>query len=389
MTFRSAVHCFLRSAGGHPGISAAAVVPCRPAYCVLLSDGEGTPLSLRRRWRPALAVSACAVALTAGLAACGSPASADDTLTVGVTGDTLGLAPLGGGCGPAIYCYPDYDSLIYETAAGQFEPDLATSWQFTDATHQTLLVNLRQGVYFTDGSELTGAAAAASINAFRSAPGPLAGNAYPIDSVTADGKYAVKIHYSTASTLDHALSQLTPQNSIGAIVGPAGVKNPASLNTTSDGIGAYTLDAAQTTAGSHYTYTANPRYFNKAAVRYRTVVMMPMADQSSRLSAVQSGQIDWAQGLTATQAESAQSSGLQVSTGSLGRSPQGVTMLVLANRASGPLTSLDVRQAIQYAVPRQQVTKVVYGEGATATSSITAQGDEGYAPAIPACTPTT
>ena len=73
--------------------------------------------------------------------------------------------------------------------------------------------------------------------------------------------------------------------------------------------------------------------------------------------------------------------GFQVSTGNLGRTPQGVELLVLANRASGPLANPKVRQAIQYAIPRDQITKALYVSDATPTSSLVAEGDEGYSPA--------
>lgn len=339
-------------------------------------------LKASKRKRTLALVSA--LALATGLAACssgtdnGEEGSGDAVLTIGVPGDTTGLGPLGVACGPTIYCYPAYDSLVNLTAEGEYVPGLAESWEFADDAHQTLSITLREGLTFSDGAALTGEAASASMNSFRSAPGPLAGNAFPIDSVTATGDLTFDIHYAFPSTEEHALAQLTPQNLVGALVGPDGIADPSTLETASDGIGPYTLSADDTVKGSVYTYVANEDYYDQDAIKYEKIEFKPMPDANSRLNALLSGEIDWAQGLTSEQASQAEGEGFQVSTGKLGRSPAGVQLLVLGNRASGPLADERVRQAIQYAVPRDQIATAAYGDTATPIGTLSSEGDEGY-----------
>jgi len=334
------------------------------------------------RWTRRSAVVAAASAALVTLAACSSGStghgsqSAGGTLTVGMATDTMSLDPAS--CAPTTYCFPAYDGLVYETSAGGYAPDLATSWKFLDSSHQTLQLTLRRGAYFTDGTELDAKAVVASLDHFRNTPGPGQSHAVPVSNVTAAGTYTVDIHYTTPMTYDYALWQLTAQNGLGMVVGPMGLANPESLDTTSDGIGPYKLDAAETTRGSSYTFVPNGKYFNQAAVKYDKVVLEPMQNTASRLSAVESGQVDWAQAIPATDVSAAGSSGLRISTGELGAAPAGTPMLVLAQRNSGPLADVRVRQAVSYAIPRAQIAKATYGSSATPTSSMVPAGEQGY-----------
>ena len=49
-------------------------------------------------------------------------------------------------------------------------------------------------------------------------------------------------------------------------------------------------------------------------------------------------------------------------------------------RKSGPLANIKVRQAISYAIPREQIVKALYGSYSTPTSSAVDKGAEGYNP---------
>lgn len=334
-----------------------------------------------KRWTRRVSVAAAASTALVTLAACGGSTSNsgngnDGTLAIGMASDTLSLDPTS--CAPPTYCFPAYDSLVHQTSAGKYAADLATSWKFLDSGHQTLRLTLRQGAHFTDGTELDAQAVVASMDNFLTTPGPNQSNAVPVDKVTASGKYSVDVHYSTPVTYDFALWQLSGQNGLGTIVGPKGLANPKSLNTTSDGIGPYKLDAAATLKGSVYTYVPNRAYFNQSAIKYSKITLKPMQNARSRLSAVESGQIDWAQAIPATDVDTAKSSGLRISTGKLGAAPDGMPMLVLAQRNTGPLANVKVRQAISYAIPRTQITKAVYGSSATPTSSLVPAGAQGY-----------
>lgn len=330
----------------------------------------------RRGFALGCSVLACAV----GLAGCSSGGDGADgdrrTLVIGVTGDTFTLNPQN--CAPVVYCAPAYGALIDQKPDGTFAPDLATKWDFTSAEHTTVRLALRDDARFDDGAPLTADAVVASLNTFRTTPGPGQANAQPVDDVKAVDERTVDIHYSAPVTLDYAAWQLTAQNGFGAIVGAKGIADISSLDTASDGIGPYKLDPAQTTKGAQYTYVPNDQYFNQAAIKYDKVVLKPMQNSASRLSAIKSGQIDWAQGIPEGDVDGAEAAGLRISEGKLGAAPAGMPMLVLAGRGSGPLADVRVRQAISYAVPRADIAPALYGSTATPVSSLVPEGAEGY-----------
>lgn len=346
------------------------------------------------RFRATIAVTGMA-GLALALAACSSSSSSTSasststsstsansnaTLTVGVETDTLSLNPAGG-CSPTEYCDPAYDTLIHETASGTYEADLATSWQFTNASHTTFQLTLRQGVKFTDGTTLNATDVANSINRFLATPGTTVQEAGPAKDAVAVSEYVVDINYTTAVPYSFAENSIAQKSPFTMIVGPTGLANAKSLDDSSDGIGPYKLDPAETVVGSVYTYVPNSLYFNQSAIKFGKVVLKVMQDPSSRLSAAESSQIDWAQSISLSDVSAAKSSGLSISQSPLGLGTSGVAELLLEDRTSGPLASQDVRQALEYALPRAAIASTVYGKYATATSSVIPEGVEGYNPA--------
>lgn len=316
----------------------------------------------------------------AGLAACSpggntptpteGPASA--TLTIAMSGDTFSLDPTS--CAPPVFCYPTYDSLIRVGADGSYQPDLATSWDFTDDTHQTLRVELRTDAVFNDGTPLDAEAVSASITRFLNSMGPNRSNAVPIAAVEIVDEHTVDIQYSMPVTFDYASFQLSDQNGVGAITSVAAASDPTILDGESAGIGPYKLDPAETQKGSQYTFVPNEDYFNQDAITYAKVVIKPIPNPASRVSAIQSGQVDWAHSVPASFAASLSGSGLKLSEGSNG----GTTVLVLGDRESGPLSDVRVREAISLAIPREDIATTVFAGYATPTSSLVPAGLQGY-----------
>jgi len=298
--------------------------------------------------------------------------SSGGTFTAGLADDTPSLDPAN--CPTTIYCRPAYNALIQMGSKGEFEPSLATSWKFTDAGHQSFEVKLREGLKFSDGTELTGAAAAASMISFSKVPSVSTTNYFPIRTVKAAGKYAFIIEYKEPVTYRYACEQISSNGTLGRLVGPEGVKDRKSLEKSSDGIGPYVLDSSETTKGSTYTWVPNPDYYEKSGIKFGKVVFKVMPEPASRFSAVQSGQIDWAQQILNEDRSQAESAGLQITQGEPGSQP----MVILANRESGPLSKLEVREALSYALPREELAVALYGEEATPSSALVFEHTEGF-----------
>lgn len=338
-----------------------------------------TPVPGHRR-RAGLAAGCC-LAVTAVLAGCsGSPAgssaggaggTAGGTLTIASSAITQSQAPTS--VASSLYSFPAYDSLIYQTASGAYEPDLAASWGYVGTGNTTFQVTLRHGLRFSDGSPVTASAVAASLRWYiKTTPGSL--NTGPVKDITAVGTDEVQIHYSTPVPYAFAIWSLSPAGAFGQIVGPYGVAHPTWLANHTDGVGPYVLDSAASTSGGTQAYLPNKLYFNQAAIKYDKVVVTPITDTSSALAAVQSGQAQVDESLPAASKETASSAGLQVIT-----KPGGYTAdLDLENVESGPLANLKVRQAIAYALPRSDILSAVFNGAGTATSSTSQPGYPGY-----------
>ncbi|MGC5561984.1 ABC transporter substrate-binding protein [Streptomyces sp. FR-108] len=315
----------------------------------------------------ALALTACG----GGGSAAGS--SKGGTLTIGISGDALNLDT--SNCAPLIFCDVAYDSLTHiSPKTGKVGPDLATSWKWVGNSHQKLELTLRKDAKFDDGTPLTGKAAAASVNSYLRAPGAFAALSYPIKEAKASGEHTVVISYSAPITERYALYLLAGQSSVGNIVGPVSAADRTKLRSSSDGIGPYKLDRAQTVKGVSYVYVPNDQYFNQSAITYSKIVLKPMSDPQSRLNALQAGQVDWAANLPTQDVKTVEKAGFTVSRGTLGS----FYSLALLKRDSGPLADARVRQALSYATPRQDIVDALYGSEAVATSSMIPEGAEGY-----------
>lgn len=321
------------------------------------------------------ALAALALLSAVGLTACGSEGGgqgANSTLTVAMSGDTLSLDPTN--CAPPVFCFPAYDSLVHVGADGTYEPALATNWEFVDDSHKVLRVALRTTAEFNDGTPLNADAVIASVERFLKSTGPNRSNAVPVSGVTKVDDTTVDIQYSTPVTYDYASFQISDQNGLGAITSLAASSNPKILETESAGIGPYKLDAANSQKGSQYTFVPNDKYFDQGAIKYEKIVLKPIANPASRLSAIESGQVEWAHNVPATFAKSVDTDTYDMTKGSNG----GTTVLVLGDRASGPLADVRVRQAISMVIPREQIADSVFAGYATATTSLVPEGLQGY-----------
>lgn len=199
----------------------------------------------------------------------------------------------------------------YEAGTDIIIPSLATSWDVsTDGLKWTF--NLRQGVYFDNGSEFTANAVKYSFDrniAIEDPDGPFLGIGYGdiIDNVTVVSPYVAEFNLKIPFAA--FLSLMASQAS--CIIDPANAPmsgtewsvddvvvyqdgNPRGSNPM--GLGPYTLKSWVRTAGkdSEIQLEANPNYWNYSGgypiTKYINIKMY--ADQSSLALAIQSGDVD-------------------------------------------------------------------------------------------------
>jgi peptide/nickel transport system substrate-binding protein len=336
-----------------------------------------------KRGSRALRVSALAVAAVAALtlAACTSggstPAAKSDTLTVAVTTPPISMDPTtaGNGLPLAWYMSLTYEPLIERTPDGEAQPGLATDWAYSE-DRLSFVLNLREGVKFSDGDELTADAVVAYLEHYK-ANGTFAAWLANVSTIEATGPLQVTL---TLSTPDPLLPWgLGQAGNAGAIVSPTGMAALDSLGTETHGAGPYMLDTEETIANSSYVFVKNPNFFAPEKQYYEKIVLKIFSDQNSVLSALRSGQVQVAQG-SAANAAAAEEAGFEVTT-----APSGMVGIYLGDidgTIVPALKDVRVRQALNYAIDREAITESIYGEFGTPTAQFVPEGIGGYLPEL-------
>lgn len=248
---------------------------------------------------------------------------------------------------------------------GKFRSALATSWRYLGRGNKDFEFTLRKNARFSDGTPVTAQAVKTWFEYFVKAAGPYATRMGSFRSIETVGKWTVRVHLRTPHP---AIPFVIGDNfGWGAVSSPNAVAEPTVLSKQTFGAGPYALVPSQTVAGDHYTFVPNKFYYDKSKIRFSKVVVKVIINPTSRLQAMQTGQVDVAMGDPSTVA-AAVSAGLTVA-----HAPFAVTTLMLTDKSgtvSPPLADVRVRQALNYAVDRKALTAAFAGKFGLPTSEI-------------------
>lgn len=323
------------------------------------------------RFRKSLA----AIAATAALALVASGCSAgkdggddDSTLTIAVTNVVQQWDPHKADWGTFLQpLQAAYDSLTHKNADGSFAPGLALEWEYTTPT--TFEMKLRENVTFSDGEPFNADAVKANLDDAKGQDGPKVPQLAGFTSVEVTGEYAVKI---TTDAPDPSLPLIFSQVE-GMMVSPKALKDPASLAQQPVGAGPYTLDSKNTLANDHYTFVKNDKYWNADEVDFKTIVFRVIPDSTAALNALRSGQVDMAGGAYEDK-DTMEAAGFQTLEW-LGYF-QGMSLKGRMSDQVPALKDVRVRQAINYALDRDELQKIL--GGGQPTAQLFPPGTEGY-----------
>ena len=256
-----------------------------------------------------------------------------------------------------------YEGLVARIPGGEVEPALATVWTVSD-DGLTYSFDLRDAV-FHDGAPLTVDDVVSSLEA-ASAEGSLNPDAKKmtgVASVAAVDDDTVEIALDARD-----INFLDTLASTGGLIVRA--NESADLANVTNGTGPYGVD--QWNKGATIALERFDDYWGDAPLN-RTVVFHYIAEPTTALNALATGEVDILTGATAETVEYFEGEGEMVIIA--GEATSWMTLGM--NSGSGPLADVDVRRAINMAVDKEGLVEALGGY-ASIPSSLTATTDPWY-----------
>lgn len=128
------------------------------------------------------------------------------------------------------------------------------------------------------------------------------------------------------------------------------------------------------------SWPTTPAHYDQARIHYKKIVLKVITQPTSEPDALQTGQINLMFG-ESQQVSAAQSAGLQVKY-SGAAAWDGIFLIDRDGKVSKPLASVQVRQALNYAVDRPAIANAVFGVLGKADDQPVTPGWDEYVPAL-------
>jgi peptide/nickel transport system substrate-binding protein len=350
------------------------------------------------------------VALAAGTFTLAASSQSKDTLVLGEVGDPVLIDGAFVSDGPSLrITYQIFEGLVrLKPGTGKIEGLLATNWK-ASKNGLAWTFNLRKGVKFTDGTPFNAAAVCFNLNRQYRLPAHLQGEGLNYYWYTVFGGYAKPapgnpgpdkslykgckaVNASTARIFINRRSSsflgglalanfaiasptaLVKYKADEGTVGADGVFRPTGTFGTKNPIGTGPYKLQSWTIGDRLVLIRNDKYWGTKA-KLRRVIVRPIPDNTARLQALQTGEVDGINSLAPQDVSAVQSNrNLKV----LDRPAFNIGYVGL-NQTKGPLAKLKVRQAIAHGLDRRSVVGAFYGGRGTLANQFLPPGLEGYA----------
>lgn len=243
------------------------------------------------------------------------------------------------------------DRLFEPMENGDVGPALAESWEFKDTT--TLVVHLKKGLTFQDGEPVNAEAVKFSYDRLMSdeIKSPHKGRLTQITSVSVIDPLTVEFKTDKPfAPILHLMSYYLP------IVSPKAATDmgPDEFNRHPVGAGPYMVESWE--KGGDIVLKAFDGYWGEKPA-YKKVIFRAIPEESARVAALVTGEVDIVEGLSVTSQKSINKSGKAMLTDSMGVMPY-----VGLNTYEAPFNDERVRQAMNYAVNRALIKKALFDD---------------------------
>ncbi|MFD4526266.1 ABC transporter substrate-binding protein [Streptomyces sp. NPDC058470] len=327
-------------------------------------------------------LSACTSSDSAGSTSDNGPAKSGGTLTFAVGSDVGCVDPQQVGSNDTIYSLRQIvDSLTdQDPRTGKIVPWLAKSWEVSSDT-TTFTFHLRSGVTFSDGTPLTAQVVKDNFDAVPKlgALGTLAqGYLSGVDSTTAVDPLTVRVEFKQPNA---QFLQATSTHSLGIESAASALQSPQEKCSKGVvGSGPFTLEsyvqnqAITLTKRSKYAWGSS--LWTKQGEAYLDKLVFKVVPESGvRTGSLQSGQVDAISSVG--KADEAALTGGQVNLQR--RANPGAVFNLGLNNSRPLLKDAKVRQALLFAINRQQIVDTVFPTGTRPATSILAYTTPDYA----------
>lgn len=272
------------------------------------------------------------------------------------------------------YLRPVYESLFEKAPDGSTQPLLATGYE-VDGLDVT--ITLRQGVSFSNGEAFNAEVAAANIN--RGVKLAIIEGLKTVESAEAVDEFTLRIK----------LKEFDPAiiNSLcytgGMMIAPTAMADPA-LDRNPIGTGPYVYRKDQSREGEVRVYEPNPTYWDKDKIGLARYEVLEIPDDTARLNALKTGQIDAGNWLSNPQAAIID----KTPDLKLIRNTGGLNYHVIISDREGTVVPAFadplVRKAMAFAIDRAAFGQAIQFGLADKSFQPYAKGDWAYDPALEA-----
>jgi peptide/nickel transport system substrate-binding protein len=274
-------------------------------------------------------------------------------ITVAYVADITNFDPIKGTTGnDHSLLWPIYDTLVKFTPDLKPEPGLAESWEIPD--DKTLILHLRKGVTFQDGTKFDAEAVKFNIERVNSADSQVS-DLKSIESVEVVDEQTVKLHLSKPDS--SVLLALTDRG--GMMVSPTAVTKYGA-DYSQHPVGAGPFKVANHVPNGQIDYEANKDYWQKGQPYLDKITVKVIPDANSQVNALKTGQVDFVPGVQAQMIPSLEKNPKVVLST---EQTLGLNMLYLKTNVE-PFNNQAVRLAVLYGIDRKEIINAInFGQG--------------------------
>ncbi len=306
-----------------------------------------------------------------GVSAVAQTVKPETTLRFGYSTGPTSLDPARSSSGgDRVFLFPVYDRLVRLTNAAEPAPMLATTWEVTQKG-TGLVLTLREGVSFHDGTPFNAQAVKANIDRMRNLPEST--QKAVLRAVTdVQALDANRVEFRCSTGCGGLLQSLG--DTAGMMVSPKAFGN-ADLGAKPVGAGPYTLTEYR--PGARAVFAPVSGYYDPAGQKLGGIDIAILPDDATRLNALRSGQIDMTF-LRPYQVDEAKAAKLNV-VGSNGS----IWYFMGLNMNRGRFGDVRVRQALNHAVDKKRITESLLKGYCTPSDQPIREGVLGFARQTP------